>query len=282
MNPTEAPSAFPDIYLPFPANVTDVSPMTAKEMHFTFTLENGKTLGHRPGQFVEVSLPGIGEAPISISSSPSRGEAFEMVVRDVGSVSGAMHRLEAGDRVFLRGPFGTHFPVDDTMKGRDLLFVSGGIGLVPLRSAIQYVLDHRGDYGNVVILFGAKTPAERLFTDELEQWKSIEGVTVMETVDRGDENWKGPEGVITTLIPEVDLDPGKTVALLCGPPIMYKFVIVELKKRDYSEDNIYVSLERHMKCGVGKCGHCQVNGVYVCQKGPVFRFKDITDLEEAL
>jgi sulfite reductase subunit B len=271
-----------DIYLPLPATVDEVKPMTAMERFFSFRLDSGQPLGHMPGQFAEVSIPGIGEAPVSISSSPTRDDSFEMVVRNVGTVSGAMHGLTAGDKVFVRGPFGTTFPVDDAMKGKDILFICGGIGLVPVRSAIQYVLDNRDDYGRVMILFGAKTPRERLFTDEFEQWRSAKNVTLLETVDHRDEGWSGPEGVITTLMPLVKIDENQTVAIICGPPIMYKFVITELLKAKLREDQIYLSLERHMKCGVGKCGHCQINNIYVCQKGPVFKFSDIKEVEEAL
>ena len=271
-----------DIYLPLPATVDQVKPMTAMECFFSFHLDSGKPLGHMPGQFAEVSIPGIGEAPISISSSPTRDDSFEMVVRNVGNVSGAMHNLSAGDKVFIRGPFGTTFPVDDAMKGKDVLFICGGIGLVPVRSAIQYVLDNRDDYGHIMILFGAKTPRDRLFTDDFELWRKVKNVTLLQTVDRRDENWYGAEGVITTLLPLVKIDETRTVATICGPPIMYKFVITELLKMKFRNDQIYLSLERHMKCGVGKCGHCQMNNIYVCQNGPVFKFSDVNDIEEAL
>ena len=271
-----------DIYLPEPADVLKASPMTALEMFFEFRLASGRELGHMPGQFVEVSIPGIGEAPISISSSPTQKGSFQMVVRKVGNVSGAMHALSAGRQVGIRGPFGTHFPVDGEMKGKDILFICGGIGLVPVRSAINYVLDHRDDYGHVTILFGTKTPADRLFTDEMQRWASAKDVTFMETVDRGDDAWKGNVGVITTLIPKVRLDPARTVAVVCGPPIMYKFVILELDKVGLKADRMYVSLERHMKCGVGKCGHCQVNGLYACQDGAVFKYSDIAKVREAI
>jgi sulfite reductase subunit B len=271
-----------DIYLPSPATVGEVKTMTAMERFFSFRLDSGQPLGHMPGQFAEVSIPGIGEAPISISSSPTRVGSFEMVVRNVGNVTGAMHNLSAGDKVFIRGPFGTTFPVDDAMKGKDVLFICGGIGLIPVRSAIQYVLDNRDDYGRVMILLGAKTPSDRLFVDEFEQWRSVKNVTLLQTVDRRDENWYGAEGVITTLMPLVKIDETRTIAIICGPPIMYKFVITELLKFKLRDDQIYLSLERHMKCGVGKCGHCQINNIYVCQDGPVFKFSDIKDIEEAL
>lgn len=271
-----------DIYLPLPATVGEVQPMTKLESFFSCRLDSGEELGHMPGQFVEVSIPGIGEAPISVSSSPTRKGSFEMVVRKVGNVSEAMHGLAAGDKLFIRGPFGSSFPVDEAMKGKDIIFVCGGIGIVPVRSAIQYVLDNRDDYGRVMILFGAKTPRDRLFIEELDKWRKEKNVTFLETVDRRDESWSGPEGVITTLLPLVKVDKDKTIAVICGPPIMYKFVIIVLLDAGLKEDQIYLSLERHMKCGVGKCGHCQISNIYVCQDGPVFRFSDITDIEEAL
>jgi sulfhydrogenase subunit gamma (sulfur reductase) len=271
-----------DIYLPLPATVNEVRPVTKLESFFSCQLDSGEELGHMPGQFVEVSIPGIGEAPISVSSSPTRKGAFEMVIRKVGNVSKALHELTAGDKIFIRGPFGTSFPVDDVMKGKDILFICGGIGLVPVRSAIQYVLDNRDDYGRIIILFGAKTPRERLFTDEFDQWRNAKNATLLQTVDRRDENWYGAEGVITTLLPLVKIDKDKTVAVICGPPIMYKFVIITLLESGLRENQIYLSLERHMKCGVGKCGHCQINNIYVCQDGPVFKFSDITDIEEAI
>ncbi|MFC1793353.1 FAD/NAD(P)-binding protein [Planctomycetota bacterium] len=271
-----------DIYLPLPATVSKVQPMTKLESFFSCQLDSGEELGHMPGQFVEVSIPGIGEAPISVSSSPTRKGSFEMVIRKVGNVSNALHELAVGDRIFVRGPFGTSFPVDDAMKGKDVIFICGGIGLVPVRSAIQYVLDNRGDYGRVIILFGAKTPRDRLFVEELDEWRHDKNVTLLQTVDRRDESWYGAEGVITTLLPLVKIDKENTVAVVCGPPIMYKFVIIVLLEAGLEENQIYLSLERHMKCGVGKCGHCQISNIYVCQDGPVFNFSDITDIEEAL
>jgi len=271
-----------DIYLPLPATVGKVKPMTKLESFFSCQLDSGEELGHMPGQFVEVSIPGIGEAPISVSSSPTRKGSFEMVIRDVGNVSKALHGLTAGDKMFIRGPFGTSFPVDEAMKGKDIIFICGGIGIVPVRSAIQYVLDNRDDYGRVIILLGAKTPHDRLFIEELDKWRVEKNVTILETVDHRDENWAGPEGVITTLLPLVKIDKDNTVAVICGPPIMYKFVIIMLLEAGLREEQMYLSLERLMKCGVGKCGHCQINNIYVCQDGPVFRFSDIKDVEEAL
>ncbi|MFO7958427.1 MAG: FAD/NAD(P)-binding protein [Candidatus Brocadiia bacterium] len=271
-----------DLYLPQPATVLKSESMTELEQFLEFKLDSGAELGHMPGQFVELSLPAYGEAPFSISSSPTRNGSFEMVVRRVGNVTSGIHGLEAGDKVGIRGPYGTHFPVDDGLKGKDIMFVCGGIGLVPVRSAIHYVLHNRDDYGDVKILFGCKSPAERLFTDELARWDEQDDVDFLETVDKGDENWTGNVGVITTLLPKVEIDPDNTVAIICGPPVMYKFVIWDLYEMGMTADDIYVSLERRMKCGLGKCGHCQVNGIYVCQDGPVFNLGEIEEVREAI
>lgn len=271
-----------DLYVPELATVLTAEAMTAQENFLEFQLASGEELGHMPGQFVEVSLPGYGEAPISVSSSPTIEGRFQMVVRKMGNVTGAIHRLSQGDEVGIRGPYGTHFPVDGAMKGRDLLFICGGIGLVPVRSAIQYVLDNREDYGDVTILFGCKAPCERLFLDELIEWEKRDDVLFLETVDRGDEGWEGNVGVITTLLPHIDFHPEETTAIVCGPPVMYKFVLMELLERKMKHEDMYISLERRMKCGVGKCGHCQINDVYVCQDGPVFCYDDIRDLTEAI
>lgn len=271
-----------DIYRPEMATVVRSEPMTELECFIDLKLDCGKELGHLPGQFAEVSIFGIGEAPISISSSPTQNGSFQMVVRNAGNVTRAMHGLKPGDKVGIRGPFGTHFPVDGEMKGKDIVFICGGLGLVPVRSAINYVLHHRGDYGDVTILFGTKSPTERLFVDEVKEWISKGNVTYMETVDRGDEQWTGNVGVITTLMTDMAVDPRKTVAIICGPPVMYKFAIVSLHKMGVVDKNIYVSLERHMKCGVGKCGHCQIDGLYVCQDGPVFKYADLAEVQEAI
>jgi NAD(P)H-flavin reductase len=172
--------------------------------------------------------------------------------------------------------------VADELRGRDLLFICGGIGLVPVRSAINYVLNHRSDYRQVTILYGCKSPAERLFTRELASWAARKDVTFLETVDRGDGEWKGNVGVITTLIPKVEVDPSSVQAVVCGPPVMYRFVLMELAALGVPDDHVYVSLERRMKCGVGKCGHCQINGLYTCMDGPVFRYSAVKETPEAI
>jgi sulfite reductase subunit B len=269
------------IYLPTLAEITRTEQLTKMEKLFEIRLKNGQELGHQPGQFVEVSLFGIGEAPISVSSSPTKKGAFELAVRSVGNVTKALHQMTPGATLGIRGPFGEGFRVKE-MKGKDILFVAGGIGLVPLRSLINYVLDTRSDFGRVMVFFGAKTPAEQLFLDELAKWRTSKEMEYFETVDRSDASWKGNVGVITTLFPKVTLDPKNTVAVIVGPPIMYRFAILEAQVKGISDDQIIVSLERRMKCGVGKCGHCQINDIYVCQEGPVFNYSRIKNLKEAI
>ncbi len=269
------------IYLPTLAEIVRTEPLTQMEKLFDIRLKNGRELGHQPGQFVEVSLFGVGEAPISVSSSPTKKGSFEIAVRAVGNVTKALHNLDRGATVGIRGPFGKGFPVAE-LKGKDILFVAGGIGLVPLRSLINYVLDHRSDFGRLQVLFGAKTPAEQLFLDELAKWRTRKDLEYLETVDRADDRWKGNVGVITTLFPKITLDPKKTVAVIVGPPIMYRFAILEAQVKGIPDEQIIVSLERRMKCGVGKCGHCQINNLYVCQEGPVFTYAKIRDVKEAI
>ncbi|HID90166.1 MAG TPA: oxidoreductase [Anaerolineales bacterium] len=270
------------IYAPEFARLVDVRPLTELEKLFTIELPNGRSLGHDPGQFVMVSIPGVGEAPISITSSPSRSNGtFELCVRRVGDVTNVLHRMKPGEYVGIRGPFGHGFPIEQ-MRGKDLLFAPGGLGLAPLRSLINQVLDERGSFGRVIILYGAKRPAELLFRDELKEWAARDDVEFHVTVDRGDETWDGHVGVITTLFPLITVDPRNTVAVTCGPPIMYRFVIMEMLGKGIPETQIYLSLERRMKCGVGKCGHCQINDLYCCQDGPVFTYAQIKNVPEAL
>jgi sulfhydrogenase subunit gamma (sulfur reductase) len=270
------------IYQPVMARLVDVKPLTALEKLFTVELDDGGNLGHEPGQFVMASVLGVGEAPFVVTSSPSRSNGtFELCVRRLGDVTSALHRLQPDDTIGVRGPFGRGFPIE-RMRGKDLLFAPGGMGLPPLRSLINQVLDERGSFGRVIILYGARRPTEFLFRDEVDEWVARDDVECHLTVERGDETWDGHLGVITTLFPEVVVDPRNTVAVTCGPPIMYRFVIMELLGKGIPDTQIYLSLERRMKCGVGKCGHCQINNLYCCQDGPVFSYAQIKNVPEAL
>jgi len=269
------------LYQPTLAEMVKIEQLTETEKLFTLYLEGGRDLGHRAGQFVEVSVFGIGEAPISVTSSPTRNHTFELCVRQVGDVTGALHRMKPGSTVGIRGPFGNGFPVDK-MKGKDLLLVPAGIGLPPLRSLINQVLDERESFGRVIILYGARNPSLLLFKDELAKWGARDDVELYLTVDRGDESWTGNVGVITTLFPKIAVNPRSTVAVTVGPPVMYRFVLMEFLGKGIQDGNIFLSLERRMKCGLGKCGHCQINNVYVCQKGPVFSYSQLKELPEAI
>ena len=260
--------------------ILSVKQMTSMEKMFEIALP-GEDLSHAPGQFVEVSLLGIGEAPLSVSSSPTKQGSFELVVRKVGKLTGALHKLKAGDEVGIRGPFGKGFPVR-ILEGNDLLFVAGGLGIVPLRSLINFVIGNRKNFGKVDILLGCRNPQEMLFHEELAGWKERLDVNFNCTVDKADPDWKGNVGLITSLIPGVTLDSERTFAVVVGPPIMYKFVIMKLLDKNIPERQILISLERHMKCGLGKCGHCQIGNTYCCQDGPVFTYEKVKAIGGAI
>jgi NAD(P)H-flavin reductase len=268
------------LFTPRLAQIVRKEQFTAKETFYEFRFRDGGELGHDPGQFAEVGIFGYGEAPISISSSPTRGPNFQMCVRTVGDVTSALAGLPVGSPVGIRGPFGRGFDLD-ALRGHDVLFVAGGLGLVPLRSLIVNVLDERPDFRRVILLYGARNPTEVLYRDEVEQWKGRADLEFFQTVDVADESWTGNVGVITTLFKHITLDRLNTIPVVVGPPIMFKFVVKEVLRKGIPEDRIMLSLERRMKCGVGKCGHCQINGVYVCQKGPVFSYAELKRLEEA-
>ena len=270
-------------FVPKLATIVRKVPMTTNETLLEIQFNDGSDLNHVPGQFAEVTVFGVGEAPVSVSSSPTKKGSFEMCVRKIGNVTTKLSSLNKGDIIGIRGPFGTGFDVD-FLKGKDLLFIAGGLGIAPLRSFFNYVLDKRSEFGKVTILYGCKEPCELLFPEEVESWSKRDDIIHKLTVDRCPEGecWEGNIGVITTLIPGVDLDPEKTYAILCGPPVMYKFVIRELKKRNLPDDHMIMSLERRMRCGVGKCGHCQINQIYVCKEGPVFNYANIKGVPEAL
>jgi NAD(P)H-flavin reductase len=250
-----------------------------KENADTFTLElapaDGSGLaGFAPGQFNMLYVPGVGEAPISISGNPEEPEQILHTTRAVGTVTKAMARLGKGDVIGVRGPFGNSWPVA-AAAGYDVVIVAGGIGLAPLRPAIYQILDHREQYGKVVLLYGARTQEEILFRKEIAEWRSRFDVSVGVTVDRATGNWHGNVGVVTTLIPRAPFDPSETIAMVCGPEIMMRFTVKELRQRGITDDRIYLSMERNMKCAVGFCGHCQFGPKFICRDGPIFSFDQI-------
>jgi sulfite reductase subunit B len=274
------PATRKSLFVPEPGRILSVEKLTDQERLFKIALDR-RSLGHKPCQFVEVSIAGIGEAPISITSSPSPDNTFELCVREVGKLTNVMHGMGAGEILGIRGPYGNGFPVEK-IAGKDVLFVCAGLGLAPLRSLILYCLENRVSFRRLIALYGTKKPSQRLFANELAQWAKDDRIELYETVDVPEDGWTGNVGVITTLFKNLTLDPLETVAVIVGPPVMYKFAVLELLIRGILESRIYMSLERRMRCGLGKCGHCQMNGIYVCQEGPVFCYSDVKKVREAL
>ncbi len=269
-----------NIFLGKECTILEAAMITKTEKYFKLKFKDGSAMDYQPGQIVEAGIPGFGEIPLGISSSPTRNNgSFDLVVRTVGRVSGKLVSLQQGDSMWVRGPLGHGVPVDE-FKNNPVLIIAGGIGLCPTRSMIQYILDKYTEFKDFKLFFGCRSPEERLFTDDCENWQKSDRVEFHETVDNADASWKGNVGVITTLFEKTSIDKNSRV-LICGPPIMYTFVIKELDTLGISRENVYVDLERRMKCGVGKCGHCQMNDKYVCMDGPVFRYTDIQDLPEA-
>lgn len=268
--------------VPMPATIVGIQQMTDKEKLFTIRLDNGNGFKHRPCQFVMVSQFGIGEAPISISSPPvSSGNIFELCIRSTGNLTGAMHKCSVNDRIGIRGPYGNGFPLEK-IEGKDILIVAGGLGLAPVRSLIKYVINERNRYGRIIILIGAKRPEDILFKDEVSGWEENPSLETYISVDVADSSWSKNVGVITGLFKSIAIDPLNTIAAVVGPPVMYRFVVKELLSKKMFEGNIFLDMERRMRCGIGKCGHCQINGIYLCQNGPVLSYLEARKLQEAL
>ncbi len=253
-----------------------------RELSDTFTLtlaaQDGKTdFQFQPGQFNMLYQFGVGEVPISISGDPARSDRLIHTIRDVGSVTSAMAKLAKGDVIGLRGPYGKPWPVED-MEGQDIVIITGGIGLAPLRPAIYHILANRKKYGKVVLLYGARTPGDILYRKELEKWRGRFDMCVEVTVDNAGREWSGNVGVVPNLVSRARFDPLHTSAMVCGPEIMMHYAIKALNSADVANDQIYVSMERNMKCAVGFCGHCQYGHNFVCKDGPVFRFDRISKI----
>ena len=250
----------------------------------TFTLEFQepeiqKSFDYRPGQFVELTVFGVGEAPISITSSPVNKGYLELTVAAVGKVTRALHLRKEKDVVGLRGPYGNGFPFDE-VKGKNILFVGGGIGAAPLRSLINQMFAQRRDFAKISILYGARESRFLCFIDDLEGWGKVENSEVLLTVDAPDAKWWGNVGVVGSLLPKIDIDIKNTIAFICGPPIMIHFVLLDLLKMGFEEEQIITTMERRMECGVGKCGHCNIGKSYVCLDGPVFSYHQLRELGE--
>lgn len=253
-----------------------------REIPDTFTLELDPEEGvdippFASGQFNMLYVFGVGEIPISISGDPARRRPLVHTTRAVGTVSKAMRELKPEDVIGVRGPFGSHWPIERAL-GKDVVIVAGGIGLAPLRSAMYQVIAQREKYGKVVLLYGARTPEDILYRREVEHWRAHFDLEVYVTVDNATGKWRGSVGVVTRLIPRAPFDPLNTVAMICGPEIMMRFTAAELQKRGVATDNIFVSMERNMKCAIGLCGHCQYGPHFVCKDGPVFQYNYVQGL----
>jgi len=272
-------------YLPHMARIVRIYRMVKDNWVFTIRfLDDHRACAfhHRPGQFVMLSLPGTGEAPISISSSPSRPGVLELCIRRVGRVTDALYRMNTNDLVGVRGPYGNGFPVE-SIRGHDLLLVAGGLGMAPLRSLLWYAIDHRDEFNRIILMCGAKTPRDMLFHDELVSLVDRSDVTCLLTVDSDPTGvWRNHIGLLPKLFDHATIDPARTYATVCGPPVVYRFILQRLLAIHFPKDRILMSLERRMKCGVGKCAHCSVGYKTTCLDGPIFTYWDAINLPEMI
>jgi sulfite reductase subunit B len=232
-----------------------------------------------PGQFIQVSVFGVGEAPISFSCSPIGKKHFEFSVRNVGSVTNALFELKKGNTIGIRGPFGNGYPIKKIMN-KNVIMVAGGIGFPPLKSLIEYMLETRKDFGHMWLLYGAKDPSDIVFKKTLSRWGRRKNFDVLITVDKPDKKWKGNVGVVTSLFDKVKIPSDNLVGITCGPPVMMKYVVKSFKKIGLKNHQIFLSMERLMQCGIGKCGHCNIGNKYVCKDGPVFSYEELRGLTE--
>ncbi len=267
-------------YLPMPANIEKITVENEERDLKTFTLSfvNGEDFGFKCGQFAEVSVPGAGEAPFGIASSPLDEGFIEFTVKryPTGVLTRALHDCREGDQIGVRGPYGNAYPLE-IMKGMDIVIIGGGFAFTTLRSTIRYLLHekNRGDFNSIIVIYGARRPGELLYKGELKEWEGRDDIDTYITVDKGDEGWKGREGFVPTVVDEVAPSSENAVVIVCGPPIMLKFTIPNLIKLGFTPERIINSLEMRMKCGIGKCGRCNIGSKYVCKDGPVFTYAQL-------
>lgn len=277
-------SRLKDVDRTFKAEILNIIRLTEMEKLFQVRIidrMDRERFTFLPGQFVMLELPGYGEVPISISSSPTKRGTIEACIRRAGVVTGALHRARRGAKVGIRGPFGTHFPMEE-IRGNDVLLIAGGLGLAPLRSPISHVIDNRGDYGDVHILYGTKDPSQLLFTYQYDEWSRIDDIELQVIVEQPDASWAGPVGLITRLLDDITINPDRTYAIVCGPPVMFKFVCAKLSRAGVPMQRMFVSLERRMHCGMGKCCRCNIGSTFTCMDGPVFDYWSVMNLKEAI
>ena len=270
-----------DTLIPTVGVVTDIRQDTPDVKTFRVVdLEGKKPFLHMPGQCAMLSIPGVGEAMFSITSSPTNTEFMEFSIKKCGCLTNWLHLMEVGQQITIRGPYGTAFPVETDLKGKDLLFVAGGIGLAPLRSVINYVRDNRENYGDVQIVYGSRSMDDLVdYKEIIDEWMKDDGIQVNLTIDREQEGWDGHVGFVPNYVKELNPDVKKTV-LVCGPPIMIKFTLAGLKELGFTETQVFTTMELRMKCGVGKCGRSNIGSKYVCKDGPVFRYDKLAELPD--
>ncbi len=261
--------------------VTDVRIDTPDVKTFRVNaLEGGKCFEHIPGQCAMLSIPGVGEAMFSITSSPTNEEYMEFSIKKCGCLTSWLHQMEVGQEITIRGPYGNGFPVESAFKGKDLLFVAGGIGLAPLRSVINYVRAHRENYGKVDIVYGSRSADDLVdYKEIIDEWMNEPDFNVWLTIDREQEGWDGHVGFVPNYVKELGFDTNKTV-IICGPPIMIKFTLAGLMELGFNKTQVFTTMELRMKCGVGKCGRCNIGSKYVCKDGPVFRCDQLDELPD--
>ena len=259
-------------YRPIEAEVVAV--ITETPNIKTIRFEPKEEITFVSGQFVEITIPGVGEAPFTPSSKPSVKDIMEITVMKVGKVTDKVHELKKGDVIGVRGPMGKGYPIDK-FKGKEVLVVGGGCGLAPLRSLMYELFERSGEFKNVFYRGGCKTPKEFLYKKEIDTWAKRDDLNLRLTVDQGDPSWKGNVGVVTTILDDVKMDCKNGIAIVCGPPIAMKFATMALVKMGFQDKNIYLSMEKNMSCGIGKCGHCRIGTFYACKDGPVFTYDQI-------
>ncbi|MBQ8885463.1 MAG: FAD/NAD(P)-binding protein [Clostridia bacterium] len=270
-----------DALIPKIGVITDIRKDTHDVKTFRVVGTDGKKpFEHLPGQCAMLSVPGVGEAMFSITSSPTNREYMEFSIKKCGCVTDVLHSMEVGQQIAIRGPYGRNFPVEEEFKGKDLLFIAGGIGLAPLRSVINYVRHYRANYGKIVIVYGARSKDDLVDIDEIKnEWMKEVNTEVYLTIDRAQEGWEGNVGFVPAYVKEIGVDPSMT-AVLCGPPVMIKFTLQGLLELGFEKSRVYTTLELRMKCGVGKCGRCNVGDKFVCKDGPVFRMDELDELPD--
>ncbi|MGB2631239.1 MAG: FAD/NAD(P)-binding protein [Candidatus Omnitrophota bacterium] len=264
-------------YRPIEAEVLDV--ITETPTIKTIRFKPKEPMTFKTGQFVEITIPGVGEAPFTPSSNPESTEVLEVTVMRVGKVTDKIHELKKGDKVGVRGPLGTGYPVDE-FEGKEVLVVGGGCGYAPLRSLMYEFFNRSGKFKKLFFRGGCRASKEMLYRSEIHGWHEREDLDLRLTVDVGDEEWKGNVGVVTTIMDGIEMDSAKGIAVVCGPPIMMRFATMKLLELGFKEGNIYLSMEKNMSCGIGKCGHCRIGTYYACKDGPVFTYDKIKNFSE--